>query len=570
MPQRPLLTALLALFLWAALPILGLAQVVRAPLRARGGMVVSAERHASAAGLEVLRQGGNAVDGAVATAFALAVTLPRAGNLGGGGFLVLSLPGDGGGQAALDFRETAPRRAGADLFRDPRTGEVRQELSRVGALAAGVPGSVAGLCHAAERWGRLDRAALLAPAIRLAEEGFVVDQVLADSLRRARELLEMHPESQRIFLKGGAGWRPGERFRQPELARVLRLIAERGPEAFYRGPIAEAIAAEMRRKGGLIDAEDLAGYEVREREVLRGRYRGHDVVTMPLPSSGGICLLQMLGLLETFPLAELGFGSAERAHLLIESMRLSFRDRAAHLGDADFAPIPVESLLSARWRERARAQITRLARPSASLGAWHPGRKERTQTTHLSVCDGEGGAVSLTTTLNGSYGCGITVPGCGFLLNNEMDDFASAPGVPNDFGLIQGPANAVGPRKRPLSSMTPTLLMRDGEVVFVTGSPGGPTIINTVLQTIVNHVDHGMDPAQAVAAPRLHHQWMPDRVRYERHGIGSDLLRALRARGHALKAVRLLGNAQAIGRNPKTGELRGLADPRGNGLAVGY
>jgi gamma-glutamyltranspeptidase/glutathione hydrolase len=570
MPQRPLSLALLLLLFCAPSLSAGRAQVVRRPLPVRRGMVVSAERHASAAGLAILKQGGNAVDAAVATAFALAVTLPRAGNLGGGGFLVLSRPGEGGGQVALDFRETAPRRAHAALYRDPRTGEVRKEASRVGALAVGVPGTVAGLCHAAERWGRLERAVLLAPAIRLAAEGFLVDAVLADSLERSRALLETHPETRRIFLKGGEGLRSGERFRQPELARVLRLIADRGPDAFYRGPIAAAIVAEMRSRGGLIDAEDLAAYRARERQVLRGRYRGHEVVTMPLPSSGGICLLQMLGLLETFPVAELGFGSAERAHLLVECMRLSFRDRAAHLGDPDFAPIPVESLLSARWRDRTRAQITPWARPSASLGAWQPKKQERAQTTHLSVCDGEGGAVSLTTTLNGSYGCGLTVPGCGFLLNNEMDDFASAPGVPNDFGLIQGPANAVGPRKRPLSSMTPTLLLRDGEVVFVTGSPGGPTIINTVLQTIVNHVDHGMDPAQAVAAPRLHHQWMPDRVRYERHGLGSDLVRALEARGHVLQPVRFLGNAQAIGRDPKTGELRGLADPRGNGVAAGY
>jgi gamma-glutamyltranspeptidase/glutathione hydrolase len=530
-------------------------------------MVVSAESHASDAGVEILAAGGTAVDAAVAVGFALAVTWPTAGNLGGGGFMVIHLAD--GTERAVDYRERAPAGASRDMYLGA-DGRPIVERSLVGVLAAGVPGSVAGLCHVQARYGKLGLEEVMAPAIRLAETGFPVSRFLAASLRRGRKLLERFPESRRIFLRGGRPYEAGEVLRQPELAASLRRIAAQGASGFYGGRTAELIAAEMKREGGLVTLEDLRAYAVKERAPLRGSYRGWEIVSMPPPSSGGVALVQMLNILEHYPLARLGPGSERGLHLMAEAMRCAFRDRAAHLGDPDFAEIPVKGLVSEAYARGLRAGIGESAGVSTAMPAADPFAHEKSETTHYSVMDAAGNAVACTTTLNGGYGCGVTVTGAGFLLNNEMDDFSVAPGQPNMFQLIQGEANAIAPSKRPLSSMTPTLVKREGRVMMVIGSPGGPTIINTVLQCIVNVLDHGMDIAQAVAAPRIHHQWLPDRISHEPYGINPDVRRRLEARGHRLREGEgTMGDAHGIIRDPQTGRLEGAADPRGGGAARG-
>ncbi len=538
------------------------------PVVGEQGMVSSQHGEATRVGVAILQQGGNAVDAAVATAFALAVTLPRAGNLGGGGFLVAHLAEEDR-NITLDFREMAPARAHRDMFLDAE-GEVDHLKAQFSHHSAGVPGSVAGLADALRRFGTLPLAEVMAPAIRLAEEGFDVTYDLETQLQNARPRFERSPASMAIFFKAdGSPYRAGERLVQKDLAWSLRQIAEHGPAAFYEGEIGRRIAEDMARNGGWITTEDLAGYEVVERAPVTGTYRGYQVVSMPPPSSGGVHLLQMLNLLEGFPLGELGHNRAATVHLLAEAMKLAYADRAEHLGDPDFWPVPSRGLVSKAYANTLRAGIDKArARPSSEIGAGDPTAYESPETTHLSVVDRHGNAVSITTTLNFSYGSGIVAAGTGILLNNEMDDFSSKPGVPNAYGLIGGEANAIEPRKRPLSSMTPTLVLRDGDVFLVTGTPGGSRIITTTLQILLNVIDHGMNIAEATYAPRIHHPWRPDELRVET-GFSLDTRQLLEAKGHHLMERDAMGSTQSI--LVEDGRLYGATDPRRpDGLALGY
>lgn len=527
-------------------------------------MVVASEPLAAEAGVEILRAGGNAVDAAVAVGFSLAVTHPQAGNLGGGGFMLIRLAS--GEATVVDYREQAPGAAHRDMYLDA-SGEPISEASIVGARAVAVPGTVAGLALAHRRYGRLKWRRVLAPAIRLARKGFPVSFSLARSLRDHQERLARFPETKRIFLRDGRPYEPGEAFRQPELARTLREIARRGPQVFYSGRIAEQIAETMREHGGLLTLDDLHAYEPKLREPLRGSFRGYEILSVPSPSSGGILLIQMLNVLEPVELGPpLSFQSMR---LMTETMRRAFADRAAFLGDADFVSVPVEQLTSKQYAAQRREEILRgEARTEVRPGK--PEMLEPENTTHFSIVDSAGNAVANTTTLNDSYGSGVTVRGAGFLLNNEMDDFTVKPGRPNLYGLVQSEANAIAPRKRPLSAMTPTIALRDGRVRLVLGSPGGPTIINTVLQVMLNVLAFGMDVRQAVTAPRFHHQWLPGRLRIEAWGFSADTVERLRAAGYDIEVRPPIGSCEAIERNPTTGWLLGAADPRGEGKAVGY
>ncbi len=530
----------------------------------RAGMVVSADSIATAVGRDVLRDGGNAVDAAVAVHFALAVTYPRAGNLGGGGFMVLRT--SDGLEAALDFREEAPSGATSDMFVDAEGGVTRE--SWVGHLASGVPGSVAGMAAAHERFGSLPWERLVAPAERLAEEGFRVPASLHEALERA-DRLPRFATSARKWLPGGAPPAVGSRFRQPGLARALHAIAEDGARAFYRGWIADSIASEMRRGGGLIDREDLAAYEAVWREPVAFGYRDRRVVTMPPPSSGGVTLAEIFHVLEGFRLDTLGYGSADAVHLAVEAFRRAFADRNYWLGDPDVVAMPIDRLTSRDYADSLRASI-RLDSVSPSERFNRVPRAESRETTHFSVVDDAGTAAAVTTTLNGLYGSGVTVPGAGFLMNNEMDDFTAKPGVPNEYGLVQGEANAVAPGKRMLSSMSPTLVVGpDGRTELVTGSPGGAAIITTVFQVISNLVDHGLGPVAAVRAPRFHHQHLPDVVRYEPDGLREAVIAELRRRGHRLEARDgWSGNAPTLWIGPD-GTAMGVSDPRREGEALG-
>ncbi len=541
----------------------------REPVRARRGMVGSTDEHASRAGLQVLQQGGNAVDAAVAVGFALAVTHPAAGNIGGGGFMVIRMAD--GRETSIDYREMAPSRAHRDMFLDP-AGEPVAARSRVGALASGVPGSVAGMAFAQKRYGRLSLAAVMAPAIALARNGIPVSWSLSDSLKSAERLLAQFPSSARVFLKpDGSALSPDDRLVQPELAHTLELIAAQGPDAFYKGPIADLIAAEMERSGGLISKADLAAYVPRERAPITGMFRGHRVVSMPPPSSGGVALVQLLNVLEGFPLSDYGHNSSRTIHLVAEAARRVYADRSEWLGDPEFFDVPVAGLLSRRYAERLRNGISETrATPSRDVKPGQPRGLEHSETTHYSVVDADGNAVATTTTLNGSYGNGQTVTGAGFLLNNEMDDFSAKPGSPNMFGLVGGDANAVAPGKRMLSSMTPTILVKDGKTRLVVGSPGGSRIITTVLQVVLNVVEFKMDVQEAVDAPRFHHQWLPDVIRLERQGFPTDVVTALEAMGHATEAGPDMGDVHAIMIDPATGVRLGASDPRLEGVTVGY
>lgn len=552
-------------FLSLLLPcaLLAPSSAARQPVRARHAMVVSREAHATEAGLAVLRAGGNAVDAAVAVGFALAVTHPAAGNLGGGGFMLIRFAD--GRATFLDFRERAPAAASRDMYLGPDGKPTRDSIE--GWRAAAVPGTVRGLEYAARKYGLKPWAELLAPAIRLAREGFPVSWGLAESLRSSK-LLARFPESRRIFQRDGRYLEPEERLVQPELARTLERIAQGGADEFYQGQTARRLAEAMRENGGLITLEDLRAYRVVERQPLCGRYRDCEIITAPPPSSGGIGILQMLGMLEGAGFEKHGAGSAAAIHWMAEAMRRYFADRSRYLGDPDFVRIPVTGLLNPRYLAELRRSIDpERATPSASLAAGDPARYERAETTHYSIVDAQGNAVAVTYTLNGGYGSGVTVPGLGFLLNNEMDDFAAKPGAPNFYGLVQGEANAIQPGKRPLSSMTPTIGLRQGKLYFVVGSPGGPRIITTVLQVIVNLLDFGMNIQEAVNWPRFHHQWLPDRL-YMEPGFSPDTAALLRARGHTLETVRSMGEAAAI--LVRDGWLEGAMDPRVEGKAAGF
>ena len=541
----------------------------RSPVRGEHAMVASTNPIASEVGIEILKRGGNAVDAAVAVGFALAVVEPEAGNIGGGGFLVYHEAASGR-DFTIDYRETAPTRAHRDMYLD-EDGEVVPDLSTIGHLSAGVPGTVAGLLLALEKHGRLARDTVLQPTIRLAEEGFPVSHELVESLEENASLLSRFPESRRIFLRNGNHFQEGEILVQRDLGATLRLIAEDGAPAFYQGRVAELLVEEIRRGEGFITREDLKSYRAVEREPLLGTYRGHTVVSMGPPSSGGIVLIEMLNMVEPEDLAYLGLNSSAYLHLLSEVMKRAYADRAHYLGDADFSPVPFRGLISKAYAEKRRAGINpNRATLASELGPGDPLPYEAGETTHFSVVDREGNAVSTSYTLNGAYGSGVTVPGAGFLLNNEMDDFSSKPGTPNQYHLIQGEANSIEAGKRPLSAMTPTIVLKDGRVLLVTGSPGGPRIINTVFQIILNVIDHGLNVQEAVDAPRFHHQWLPDVLLFERHGLVRDVGEALRAKGHTLAERTSMGDAHTIYVDPGTGMRLGAGDPRQEGSAVGY
>ncbi len=530
---------------------------------APSGMVVSGSAIASAVGAEILKQGGNAVDAAVGVAFALAVAHPEAGNIGGGGFMVLRFAN--GKVAALDYRETAPAQASRDMYLDAQG--TLTDKSLTGDLAAGVPGSVAGLAEAHRRYGKLAWAQLLAPAIRLAREGFLVDEFRSRSIAGSADRLRRFPASRAQFLPGGEAPKPGTTFKQPELAATLQAIADSGPQGFYQGRIADLIVKEMERGGGIITKADLAGYRPVWRDPTAIKYRGYTIYSMPPSSSGGVTMAEALNILEGYdPLPE--FGSAQYVHLLAEAMRRAFMDRNQYLGDPAFVSMPLGRLLSKKYAADLRGQIDpNRATPTPPFVS---STREGTSTTHYSVVDAEGNAASVTTTLNSSYGAAVTVAGAGFLLNNEMDDFAAAPGKPNQYGLVQGEANAIQPGKRMLSAMTPSIVVDpQGRLRLVLGSPGGPTIITSVAEVILNVLDYHMSLADAVAVTRVHHQALPDVVNYERGGLLPATVAALRRMGHEVdERSGYQGDVAAIERRGSV--WIGVPDPRRGGGAAGY
>jgi gamma-glutamyltranspeptidase / glutathione hydrolase len=540
-----------------------------ASVTAAHGMVATDAPIATHVGATVLRNGGNAVDAAIATAFALAVAFPAAGNLGGGGFLVVHM-GDGR-EAALDFRETAPGAATRDMYIGAN-GHA-DERSITGQLSAGVPGSVAGLWEAHERYGSRPWAELIAPAIALAEQGFVVDSDFAGAIHGDSARLSRFPASAALFLPNGRVPHPGDRWRNPELAAVLRRIAADGSKGFYTGRTAELIEAEMHRGKGVMTRQDLASYKARWRDPIVFTYRGHKVISMPPPSSGGITMALVAHELARYDVRASGWHSPQSLHLFAEGMRRGFAVRNALLGDPDFVNIPASRLLSQAYADSLSSSIVEgRATPSASIRVGAGASVEKHQTTHFSVMDGQGGGAALTTTLNGSFGSAVVVPGTGMLLNDEMDDFASEPGRPNMFGLVQGEANAIAPGKRMLSSMTPTIVLdHDGKPLLVTGAQGGPTIITTTFQIMSNVIDYDMDISKAVRAPRVHHQHLPDTLQYEKGGLTDATLDALRAMGYEVAPVSPLGDlgfaASILRRN---GQVHGASDPRVHGAAEGY
>jgi gamma-glutamyltranspeptidase / glutathione hydrolase len=526
----------------------------------KSGVVVAVSEPGAEAGLAVLKQGGNAVDAAVATAFALAVTHPAAGNIGGGGFMLVHPPK--GKPTVFEYRENAPAAATKDMFKkgdSPYTHRV-----------VGVPGTVRGLALAHQKFGKLPWKALVQPAIELADKGYTLDKHHAESLNKFRALAKKFDEFQRVFAKpNGSAWQAGDCHVQPDLAKTLRLIAEDGPNAFYKGKIAEMLVAEMKAGGGLISADDLAGYQAIQREPIHGSYRGYDVYAPPPPSSGGICLVQMLGILETFDLKKHERFSPQTLHLMAEAMRRSYLDRAKFLGDPAFTKIPASLTGKEHIAKLARSIDLTKATRSEDLADAIPITPEGDSTTHFSVIDKDGLAVANTYTLEHSFGSRIVVKGAGFLLNNEMTDFNWRPGVTAKDGTIGTEPNTIAPGKRMLSSQTPTILAKDGKVFLITGSPGSRTIINTVLNVVVNVVDYDMPLQQAVDAPRLHHQWLPDEIQFEGTKQYVDSVKALQAMGHKVRFVRQ-GDAHSIWINPKTDGYIGAADKRLSGKAAGY
>jgi gamma-glutamyltranspeptidase/glutathione hydrolase len=545
-----------------------LAQVPPAtPILAHNGVVVAQEQHAARIGVEILDRGGNAVDAAVAVGFALAVTYPRAGNIGGGGFMVIHLA-NGNRDVAIDYRETAPAAAKPTMFLDA-AGNPDPQKSRDSALSIGVPGTVAGLAMAREKYGsgKLSLADLIAPAIRLAQQGFRVEDDLADSLPRAQDRLSRWPASAAIFLNGGQVLHTGDRLLQFDLADTLQAIAQQGPQAFYQGAIAGKIADAVRAAGGIMTQDDLKDYRAVERPVVRGSYRGYDIVSMPPPSSGGVALVEMLNILEGYDLASLGRGG-KSLHLMVEAMKRAYADRAKFMGDPDTVKMPVAGLTSKKYAASLREGITDKATPAADIHPGAPADFEGRNTTHFSVIDRDGNAVSNTYTLNFSYGVGLVADGTGVLLNNELDDFTAKPGTANAYGLVGFNSNLPGPGKRPLSSMTPTIVLKNGKPFLVTGSPGGSRIITTVLQVITNVIDFHMNIADAVTAPRLHNQWQPDEVMVE-PGFAPAVLDALSAAGDKIVTVAPGTSANSI-EVTKDGYV-GAADTRTRGaMAAGY
>jgi len=535
-------------------------QDLQHPVLGPAGMVAAQNRQSAAAGAAVLAQGGSAVDAAIATGFSLAVTLPRAGNLGGGGFMLIH-DADSDENSAIDYRERAPRKAHRDMYLDAN-GDVDNQKARFSHLSSGVPGTVSGFYFAHQKYGKLPWKRLLQPAIDQARNGIVVSYDLAQMLKSRQSSLCRNAAACAYFYKsGGVPYEAGELLVQSDLADTLQAIADEGPDAFYKGSVADKIVAEMQRGGGLIDAESLADYQPKLRVPLRGSYRGYDIVTMPPTSSGGVHILQMLNILEHFPVRDLGAGSADNVHLLAEVARLAYADRSKYLGDPDYFDVPADWLTSKDYAKELAASISMdTARNSDDVAPGIQPAYESEDTTHYSVIDADGNVVSNTYTLNFSFGSGIAVAGAGFFLNNEMDDFSSKPGVPNAFGLLGGEANSIEAGKRPLSSMTPSMVFANGEPWFATGSPGGSRIITSVLQLIVNIIDHEMNFAEAAAAPRMHHQWYPDVLQLE-SGFSPDTIGILRQRGHEVAASRSsMGSTQTVGFS--NGLFRGASDLR--------
>jgi gamma-glutamyltranspeptidase/glutathione hydrolase len=579
---------LMMLLLAALLP--NSASLVAAPMRpahATHAMVVSVHELASRAGLEIMQAGGNAVDAAVATGIALAVLHPQAGNLGGGGFMLVRLAD--GRTHFVDFREKAPAAATANMYLDAQ-GNVIENASLIGYKSIGVPGSVAGLVYAEKTFGKMTLGQVMAPAIKLARDGFAL--AWDDAHDFQDKDLARFPESRRIFQRDGNYFKQGEILRQPELARTLERIAG-NPDDFYHGAMARELAAAIQKGGGLVTTDDLAHYEVKEREPIRGTYRGYEIISAPPPSSGGTALVEILNILEGYDLAKSGDRSAAAIHLTAEAFRRAYFDRAEFMGDPDFSKIPVAQLIDKKygvaWRasiDPTRASVSKeLQRPAIfteleQYASQHPQQfaaREPEHTAHYSVVDADGAAVSVTTTLNDNFGSRVTVPGLGFLLNDEMDDFASKPGVPNLYGLIQGPGNAIGPGKRPLSAMTPTIVLKDGKLFLVLGSPGGARIITTVANILMGVVDYGMNIQEAVNAPRFHHQWLPDVLSVEQW-FSPDAMRLLEQMGHKIEIGETVAgvwypywsDGQCIAIDLKTGERLGGSDSRNNGKAAGY
>ncbi len=569
MRQRPLaagLTALATLSALFPLPLLS-----KDPVRAKHGMVVAQERQAADVGVEILKQGGNAVDAAVAVGFALAVTHPQAGNLGGGGFVLIRMAD--GRRAFLDFREAAPGKATRDMYLGPDGKPTRDSL--VGWRASGVPGSVKGLGEAHAKFGTKKWAELVAPSVKLAREGFPVDEGLANALSEGTKSLSTDPESIRIFLRGGHGYQLGEIIKQPDLAATLGRIAQNGPQDFYEGATAHKIAQQMSAHGGLITLDDLKNYKVIERAPLEGDYKGYHLILPPPPSAGGVGVLQMLGMLDGTKFTAEGPDSAMAVHFMAEAMRRFYADRSEYLGDPDFYNVPVKMLLDPKYIERRRAGIdpehatpSDLVEPGLPRAlAAHVSQIESSETTHFDIVDEQGNAVSLTYTLNAYFGNGVTIPGTGILLNNEMDDFAAKPGSPNMFGVIGGEANAIEPGKRPLSSMTPTIITRDGKLFMVVGAPGGSRITTGVLQVIVDVIDFHMNPQDAVDLPRFHHQWKPDTLFLQKNfdrGVEAKLTQM----GYIIKPIEGVARVEAI--VVKDGSLEGGTESRLWGKASGY
>lgn len=558
--MRRILTLLLLLLL--VVP----AHAARTPAHARHGMVVAMEGIAADVGVSVLQKGGNAVDAAVAVGFALAVTHPFAGNIGGGGYMLIRLAD--GRAAFIDFRERAPEKSSHDMYLDASGMPTRDSIE--GWRSSGVPGSVRGFELALSKYGKRPWADDIAPAIDLASKGFPVSYALAESLKGSRSLAQS-PESKRIFQKNGAFFEVGETLAQPELAQTLQRIAKNGANEFYEGETAKRLADEMAKHGGIISLADLKNYKAIERTPLQGKYKNYTIVTAPPSSSGGIALLEMLGILEGTNYEKGGPGSASAIHYEAEAMRRAYADRNTYVGDPDFVKVPIAGLLDPAYLAKLRASIDpERATPSDEVRPGRPAGTEHDQTTHYTVVDADGNAVAVTYTLNGGYGNGITVPGLGFLLNNEMDDFAAKPGTPNMFGLVQGEANAIQPGKRPLSSMTPTIVLKDGRLFMTAGAPGGSRISTAVMQAILNVIDFGMNVQDAVDAPRLHHQWLPDKLYLER-GVSPDTVALLKTRGYDVDYAPGVVLAQVAAIVNDGGWLQGGIDGRtAAGKAAGY
>jgi len=540
----------------------------RRPVKALNGMVVSSDSLATQVGVEILKKGGNAVDAAVAVGFALAVTYPQAGNIGGGGFMVIRMAN--GETVTIDFREKAPMKASENMFLD-ENGNFVPEKSQVGHLSVGVPGSVAGLLLALEKYGTMSRREVLKPAIELAEKGFIVNEGLANAFKNAFEHFKKFPSTMRYFSKNGQPYSAGDRLVQKDLAKVLKLIRDKGRDGFYKGKVADLIVDEMKRGGGLITYEDLENYQPVLRKPVVGNYRGYEIISMGPPSSGGVCLIELLNILENFDLKKYGFGSSYTIHYLVEAMKRVYADRAEYLGDPDFVQIPLDKLLSKEYAKELASEIdTFYATPSSRIIRSVSPTSEGVHTTHYSVVDRWGNVVAVTTTINSYFGSMVAVDGAGFFLNNEMDDFSAKPGAPNQFGLLGSKANSIQPGKRMLSSMTPTIVLKNGKPFLVLGSPGGSTIITSVLQVILNVVDFGMNIQEAVDSPRIHHQWYPDQIFFERRGLPRDVIENLERRGHKLvERAGYQGEVQAI-LIDENGVKYGAVDPRGYGLAMGY